>query len=285
MLIITFLLFFVRLTSLYGQEFDIIRGGSAHSLKGKVCVLSVFVSEPLNQFEWDEKLEIVKRQKKAQDWIINEAIRYQINVEFENRWVGLRKDITTYKIPQKGERAQRREWIAEVMKKVGYVNVTTFYSSLKRLTGASNIAIIFYAKQSGRSFAISCSQCKVSDNRFLETAVVYQKWESGRHDKYLDQTIAHELLHLFGAWDLYEGESSLTREKAELAKQMFPDDIMHTQMDDIERVKITSLTAWLIGWPESYNTSYNNFKPNYVRVVSRDSNAKTRKKSYVKNLR
>ena len=58
-------------------------------------------------------------------------------------------------------------------------------------------------------------------------------------------TIAHEILHLFGAEDYYV---SMSREA--LANQKYPDDIMLWQVERIQDNSIGDCTAYSVGWTD-----------------------------------
>jgi len=55
--------------------------------------------------------------------------------------------------------------------------------------------------------------------------MVYRYQKDGQ--ELIPSCIAHEVLHLYGAWDLYESHSVSSRQ-AEEAGRWFPNDIMRT---------------------------------------------------------
>ena len=81
--------------------------------------------------------------------------------------------------------------------------------------------------------------------RFMEACVVYRAHLTGARKG--PSSIAHEILHLYGAWDLYPSRH-LTTAQAALAAGAFPNDIMLRQPRDILTADIGPLTAWRIGW-------------------------------------
>lgn len=63
--------------------------------------------------------------------------------------------------------------------------------------------------------------------------------------------IAHEFLHLFGAWDLYIApfdRNIFERHRKKRAMRKYPDEIMAFTHRDIDSLKISPLTKYLIGW-------------------------------------
>jgi hypothetical protein len=71
--------------------------------------------------------------------------------------------------------------------------------------------------------------------------------------------IAHEFLHLFGAWDLYispfEGNKDDNKRK-EFAMKEFPREIMAFAYKDIDSLDIGPFTKYCIGWQKSLDKKY-----------------------------
>jgi len=72
--------------------------------------------------------------------------------------------------------------------------------------------------------------------------------------------IAHEILHIYGAWDLYTTYAQ-TREKQTKATELYPDDIMLRVGYDMEILKVDRLTAWLLGWNTQEEEIFEWFRP------------------------
>jgi len=71
--------------------------------------------------------------------------------------------------------------------------------------------------------------------------------------------IAHEFLHIFGAYDLYL--TPFDTKKKEIKKkdkllQMFPDEIMAFAHRDIRKLQISEFTKYLIGWKKELSEDY-----------------------------
>ena len=61
--------------------------------------------------------------------------------------------------------------------------------------------------------------------------------------------IAHEMLHAFGAFDMY-ARDNYRKEQSDAAKKYYPYDIMCTTLDNyskIDKCNISPITAWKIG--------------------------------------
>ena len=79
--------------------------------------------------------------------------------------------------------------------------------------------------------------------------------------------MAHEMLHLFGAWDLYELDE---KDNARAAKTaiMFPKSIMNCKGQTIWDMQIDEITAWLVGLREEGKDWYRWFEPNQNEYLS-----------------
>lgn len=68
--------------------------------------------------------------------------------------------------------------------------------------------------------------------------------------------IAHEILHLFGAVDLYPNNNYPNFNYVELAEK-YPSEIMKIQHKSIEKLSVSPITAYFIGWRDSLSYSDN----------------------------
>ena len=71
--------------------------------------------------------------------------------------------------------------------------------------------------------------------------------------------IAHEFLHLFGAYDLYLtpfDTKKKEKKKKEKLMAMFPDEIMAYAHRNIDSLKISGFTKYLIGWENELSQEY-----------------------------
>lgn len=82
----------------------------------------------------------------------------------------------------------------------------------------------------------------------VEYAIVSYKYPS---------EIAHNLLHLYGAADLYKTPFRKSEKKIRLAEELFPNEIMQDPYArNITRLEISDFTKYLIGWTDEYDESY-----------------------------
>ena len=116
-----FLLVFIPLVS-FGQYVEYsdpyVRNGSAYKLEGKVYVLTIFISE----YHWDynDKLKLYDEIYEAENWVIDQAKKYNKIVEFQGGNYGLNNTIIINNIPVgTASGNERGDLVDLVLKKVG----------------------------------------------------------------------------------------------------------------------------------------------------------------------
>ena len=108
------------------------------------------------------------------------------------------------------------------------------------------IAYVVMLDKGGRSYSLPYSgrNRDVSADYELEYSVIFSGFTDTSRDSASD-TVAHELLHLFGAQDYYYPES-----RKALAEQYYPKDIMLCDMPDLEYFTLEAFTAYTLGWTD-----------------------------------
>jgi hypothetical protein len=86
------------------------------------------------------------------------------------------------------------------------------------------------------------------DTDDVEFAVLSYKYPS---------VIAHNILHLFGAADLFETPYRRNQKKIEELQQVYPDDIMtNVYGRDLHKLDIGDYTQYLIGWKDEISPKH-----------------------------
>jgi hypothetical protein len=240
----SFICIFLYSISLNAQNLDKWHDGSAIELNGNIYILAVFITTPKKKWTYDEKTDLIASQLKAQEWLKNKAKLYGTDISFENGFYGLKSDIFVDEIKSIKEVYEARlDWVYSILTKIGYSSPLEFLEKLKNTKQCSNALVIIYANESGRPYAVPYSTGWNKEKYFFEGCMIYGK---SKNYPPCAATIAHEILHLFGAWDLYRLDKK-DKERARKAKDLYPDDIMLEGGCDLETLKISRLTAWLVG--------------------------------------
>ena len=115
------------------------------------------------------------------------------------------------------------------------------------------LKVLFFVKSNSRSHALN-----YWSNEKVDIAVVYCRSTIGSiTDNFV---ISHELLHQFGAWDLYYGTPQ-SLEKAQEAARLYPYSIMINTYRNKHLLEVDELTAWRVGWNLVEKEEYLRFKP------------------------
>ena len=125
-----------------------------------------------------------------------------------------------------------------------------FYAKLRRDNGGEDVMFLCMVNKDGRSYARGHADAY---SNMLEYAVVYARNTDVPATDTLHQkthnrasVVAHELLHLFGAEEMYDpaGRNAIAVEK-------YLKDVMLWTESFINRNEITEFTAYCIGWTDT----------------------------------
>ena len=227
--------------------------GSATTLEGSVYAISVFVSTP--DAPWDDaaKDRMLARQEIAESWLVRQATEYDVALSFDHGTLGRTSDIVLKHIVQGyGSGDEPVDVVSRILRQAGYSNPSALHGWAARYKQCDHVVVLLYANLTGIGYSMAFAPEMDHDLYFLEGTMLYRAYPGG--SEMAAASIAHEILHLFGAWDLYETFEQ-TEDRARKATQLFTDDIMRRTSYDIEELEVGGLTAWRVGWhdePESY---------------------------------
>jgi len=229
-------------------------------MKEDIYILSCFISDSNNEWSYDEKMDIFNKYHEAVNWLKNQALRYNITVNFEGGNFGLNTDIKLSNIEYGSGRGNEDvNMVSRVLKKIGYDNSLSFYNWVMGNTKCRNALVLIFVKGKGTGYAMAFETKDMNeDYYFVEGVMLYESYLNG--NKLASSSIAHEILHLFGAWDFYKTFQQ-TQDKEDKAKELFPNSIMLRTSFNINELYIDDVTAWLIGWKSNTETWYDWFNP------------------------
>lgn len=254
-----------------------------------------------DNWSYNQKINMLREKDRALRWIKAEALKYGITVDFIEDVYGLEEDfIYSYPYEQKNDRFNDSiDTVLGSMGRVTglFHHVTSserinninnmdhdaisFYDYVKNIKNCDNFLVLLlaggdpdrigfgsYAKRLPRGRAFSEHNTTSRDERYrlnVEGVVIYNRgrpftpFELTPYETF--EIIAHEILHCFGAWDLYESQNRTAG--ARMARERFPDSIMNDTIPDKfelggEKYRrwiasppprvLDPLTAWRIGW-------------------------------------
>ncbi len=245
------LLIFFKIFISQGQNFKPSKEKLYQSMTGEVHILTLFVDTQNNYWEDDEKEYYKKQLAKSQNWLVEEAEFYEQELEFNNETFFVDNYETIYlEKVRRGDYPKRT--IAKVMDELGYTDLDDFLKRNYFDFKVQKLKLLLFVKSLDRSHAYNSFS-----NSDLDISVVYCQHSNGMvTDHYV---ISHEVLHQFGAWDLYHGQSQ-TLKNAEKAKEIFPNSIMANTFFN-KNLNVDELTAWRVGWHYEMGDEYMDFDP------------------------
>jgi len=225
---------------------DIRNAGIAKKLKGEVVIAYIFVNDNYwSRWSNKDRLFAMDKTKLVTQWYKEQALQYDIkNLSFETRYFFLnaKRLLSAKKIRQKDYFGHLSQKLA---KQQGYRTIEKWLEMITKQDKSKQVALIFHTNNNDRSFALPCRYRK--KKCFYEHTQIIKKSTKERLHWPLEQTLAHEVLHLFGADDLYN---------IKLARNFATTDIMNYYSRKLAYDEITPVTAWAIGWQSRPKTPF-----------------------------
>lgn len=215
--------------------------GSACYLRGRNLLYSLYVDTTESSWSKEEREDVLSKLEIASAYIEDSAKQYHEKVELVCDWKE-NPDLTgsakvEFPINDKADFVERldQEIALWVEKKVDYDALMEAYE-------AEGIALLVFVNNAVSSYAIVYDGI---DNP--KESVVLAGEET-------PAAYAHEILHVFGAHDLYK-DAEYTKDVTDYVKKAYPMEIMYTVTDaDGEKCEdqivneISPITAYHLGW-------------------------------------
>lgn len=221
--------------------------GSAPFLEGDNILVSMFVTTPESSWSEEEKSEMLSKVGVAADYIEAQAKGYGAEVELYYDYTLYpslyTEAVTDFCINEETDFLDRLDeeialWFEE---KIDYEMLLDEFDAL-------GIATMVFVNNPGISYAIVYDG---TDN-VKESLVMFSGdyYNGGKSEKPV--TYAHEILHLFGAHDLYE-EAEFTAEVTTYIEEVYPKEIMLTvtggrNTQTAISAELSPITAYHLGW-------------------------------------
>lgn len=236
------------------DEYGYINIGSCKELVGDVYTLVIFVndtecswnSEAINNF-------YTKRYFPSINYLNEEAKDRNIKLNIQNGKYETTSDkvspiIYGGKVANSSANASLSlDLLNYAAKTIGFNDAAYMDNILKKNLGVPQIAYIIALNKPGRAYAVMDNT--FDNNEDIEFVVAFSKDEYGNDN--IGSSVLHELLHLFGATDLYDN-GGVYKKRYELCLKLYPNDIMMRSSADIESLEIGYLTEALIGWSKFF---------------------------------
>lgn len=215
--------------------------GSAKYLEGRNLLYSLFVDTPQSTWSSEEEKETLVDLKKAVFYIEETAQEYHKETELVCDWQ--KEEKLTGRATVHFEIADDADFIDRLDQEIGvWVEGLVDYEGLMEEYQAEGIALLVFVNNPGTSYAIVYDGM---DNP--KESVVFFAGEP-------PAVYAHEILHLFGAHDLYR-DAEYSEEITDYIEKTYPMEIMRTvtgKTGQVDRNAIENMvspvTAYHLGW-------------------------------------
>lgn len=222
--------------------------GSAKRLSGNCLIVNIFVDDAASSWNNDDIDNALRYISDAAFFLENEAALYgaelKLNFTDKNSSVYIK---TSKNISPSGDDLL---WIELMFADTVYRTLEGCASSYFDLDSYDNWCVLIHVAKAGRSYAIPCNSDYFDHEIYSsERAVMFYSADASKPYYSVAANYAHELLHLFGAQDLYE--DAVTADSVTFIKHFFPNEIMFNIHDDIGTQAVSPYTAYRVGWSDT----------------------------------
>ena len=205
--------------------------GPAAKLVGDIQLLLVFVSTPEHPWSEEEIINFFDAVQTSTDFIMDEAERYGVPLSLSTQYF---EASIPYEFDGSDLSNIDLSWYWYLVKNYFHKDdMVSMHDAYEERFGKDNTPFLFVFNTPSRNITYSAD---LLFPNWLEEFSVYYGQQELR-----DNMIVLELLHQYGAVDLYDLSSEGIEE---LSEQIFPDSVMLRQ----KGTEIDELTAYLIGW-------------------------------------
>ena len=237
-------------------DYGAISIGSCKKLIGNVYTLVIFLDD--SESSWDEEARKTfydNRYFPSINYLSEQAAERDVELNLQSGQYTTKSDLKT-PIKHNGKVANSiktaslsLDLLNTAATALGFTDAEYMDLFLKKNLNADQIAYVLVVNKPGSAYAVYDS--KYDDTDELEFVIAFSKSEDGRDN--IGSSTLHELLHLFGASDLYD-DSGVYKSRFELCKKLYPNDIMMKSAVNPDSLEIGALTECLIGWSEYFPT-------------------------------
>lgn len=238
-----------------GEQWQKSPTGSAGMLEGKSVIISIYVNDSNSKWTGTAKKQANRKVRIAARYIENQAEKFGKKAQlvtdiYKNKDIGF-SFTTKMKVT---DRIQNQDKLYK--KIVTFIDQNVDLDVIRKQYGTDSIGFVLHLNKTGVS-STRVHYIEESGDSFYECSTVFTKCGGQAEGA---STYAHELLHQFGARDLYETSLSdgITKSFVTHIEKKFPNDIMFTtytvsgqQLKYSIKNEIGRVTAYFLGWKKS----------------------------------
>jgi len=227
--------------------------GTCHSLEGKQTVVLFFMDDDESAWNQSEVIEFTKKRVfPALSFLQDQAKQWGVELSFEIKRYssalsgGLDMVYHGTVIKDLSISGSTKDLPKQAAAILGFDSELEMLAALMEEYGNDNIIPLMLIDKDGLAYARNQLSEKIVDH--VEHAVIFSDplgYETGSWLWSVSATIAHEILHLFGAEDYYKPYNRLV-----LAEKFYINDIMLLDSRRLSQLNIGTYTGYCIGWTD-----------------------------------
>ncbi len=230
--------------------------GTNRVLEGDVVIAAFFVDDEESRWTADETAEFTNQcLLPALDFLEQEAERYSVPLDFtvwrystafSEGLTAMSYDGAVIKDLHDSPTGSTKDMMDHVAADLGYASNMALHAALVERADGREVIPLFFVNKEGVSYTrhtISGTAVK-----YCEQSIIFAYRISSPHRfnaKRTATTVAHEILHFFGAEDYYTPD---VRER--LASEQAPRDVMLMDYLYLDLLEVDKATAFSIGWTD-----------------------------------
>ena len=237
--------------NLAGNDALLRENGSAAVLTGPVGIYHIFVSEDIAGWSEGEIEQVLNDVEEALLFLDYQAQLHGYELVFQQEAVQV-----VYEAGVPSDLTADPQWTERILQATGAMNGNDLAADLGDRWGVEHVLIALHVNKPGLSYALAYLP-GADPNYMAERVILFTEYPDGRPTA--PATYAHEVLHLFGACDLYF-PTDTDDSRRQLAERLFPDDIMLRVDYDLDNLTVNDFTAYRVGWLEGLREAYQTFE-------------------------
>ena len=219
--------------------------GSCYNMQDDFCYYIIFIDDNESNWTENDKAEFVEKKfLPSINYLSKQSSTYNVVLKQDYRTCEKNANYDGVIEVETVQNEVQYDIFTQAAASLGYKSAKEMNDSLKKELNVKQVAYLFTVNKEGRSYKLSHSQTAIE--RKYEFCVLFSQ-SIGYTEETCYSTIAHEILHLFGAEDYYDPYGDYP-EREKLAKKLYPNDIMFGTVADVNTVSVGSYTAYSVGW-------------------------------------
>lgn len=229
--------------------------GTSGTFTGDTYTLLFFLSDDESDWTYDAAMNFIQNNYfAAETWLSQQAAYWGVNLNFRSGYFLDNSADENYRyngiIGDNSSTGYTTDILEQAAQAVGYESAREMHEGIQEYTGVEKISIVIVVNKPGRSYA---TMDWYNDGyEFVEYCVIFAQ------DLHIGDlvyagcpsTIAHEMLHLYGAEDFYAAGDQRNG-RARLADNYYYNGIMNRSYFDISYNYVDQFTAYAVGWTNS----------------------------------